>query len=198
MKIYIAGPMRGIPLFNFPAFNEAETRLRAAGHTPINPAARDVQEDGFDPAKDEAKPFDYYMRKDLPLVMDCDAVAVLPGWRQSKGARLEVHVAQECGLQILDAVTLEPLNETVLEEAQRLVYGDRQASYGHPAEDFARVAGMWRSLFGWNVTPHQVGQAMACVKLSRMAESPGKRDHYADLAGYAACAWRCVEREGNL
>jgi hypothetical protein len=195
MKIYIAGPMRGIKNFNFPAFFEAEERIRAACHSPVNPARRDVEQDGFNPASSEPRPFIEYMRLDLPMVMDCDAVAVLPGWRKSKGASLEVHVAVECGLDILDARTLEPLKETVLEEAQRLIHGDRQQDYGHPSIDFQRIAGMWRSLFGWECKPHHVGMAMAAVKLSRMVESPGKRDHYADLAGYAGCAWMCAEKE---
>jgi hypothetical protein len=108
MKIYIAGPMRGLPLYNFPAFMAAAERIRAFGHTPVNPAERDIVEDGFDPAKDEAKPFRFYMRHDLPLVMDCDAVAVLPGWEKSKGASLEVHVARECEIPIFEMESLEP------------------------------------------------------------------------------------------
>ena len=40
--IYIAGPMRGYPEFNFPAFYAAEERLRARGHAVFNPARRDV------------------------------------------------------------------------------------------------------------------------------------------------------------
>lgn len=38
MKVYIAGPMSGIPEFNYPAFNTAEGQLFVAGFMPLNPA----------------------------------------------------------------------------------------------------------------------------------------------------------------
>jgi len=38
MKIYIAGPMSGLPEFNYPAFHAADAELRALGHETLNPA----------------------------------------------------------------------------------------------------------------------------------------------------------------
>lgn len=100
MKLYLAGPMRGYPLFNFPAFHEAARLLREAGHEVWSPAEQDAELDGFDPVVSAPRPFVEYMRRDLPAVLASDAVVVLPGWEWSKGASLEAHVARECGISV--------------------------------------------------------------------------------------------------
>ncbi len=51
LKIYLAGPMRGQPMLNFPTFNATTALLRGNGHTVFNPAEGDIK-DGFDPATD--------------------------------------------------------------------------------------------------------------------------------------------------
>lgn len=196
MKLYIAGPMRGYPKYNFPAFFHAAQVLRAEGHAVFNPAERDVTEDGFDPEKDEPKSFRYYMQRDLPAVMDSDALVMLPGWRKSKGGRLESHVATECGLPLLN-LSLEPIKETVLEEAERIVGGDRNDAYGHPAVDFACIAAMWNAYlikrFGCgDLTSRDVAMLMIMLKTAREARKPG-RDNLVDIAGYARCAERLDE-----
>lgn len=78
------------------------------------------------------------------------------------------------------------MSETILQEAQRLVHGDRQAAYGHPIDDFTRTGRMWAAILGLEqVTPEQVGLCMIAVKLSRQCNKP-KRDNMTDAAGYAA------------
>ena len=77
------------------------------------------------------------------------------------------------------------MSETILQEAQRLVHGDRQADYGHPLDDFTRTAAMWSAILGYRVTAEQVGLCMCAVKISRECNRP-KRDNLTDLAGYAA------------
>ena len=87
--------------------------------------------------------------------------------------------------------------ESVLHEADRLVNGDRQDDYGPPWEDYARTVAIYHAMTG----RHTIDDAadgirfMVAVKLSRMAESPGKRDHYVDAAGYLDCLYRTIERE---
>ena len=90
-RIYISGPMTGLPDLNFPAFYAAADALRQAGHAPVNPA-----EIVTDPAAD----WQDCMRADIKALCDCDALALLPGWEKSKGAHLELHIAHRIGLEI--------------------------------------------------------------------------------------------------
>jgi hypothetical protein len=105
MKIYIAGPMSGVEDFNFPLFFETEKVLKELGYEVVNPAHNDGEtlEEALAMAGTPDKPnnsWGYYMRRDLPNVLDVDAICVLPNWRKSKGASLEVHVAEALGLPI--------------------------------------------------------------------------------------------------
>lgn len=74
-------------------------------------------------------------------------------------------------------------DETVLEEAQRLIYNDRNETYDHPLDNFRRIAAIWSVIFNAPVTEEQVGLAMVGVKLAREAYLP-KRDNLVDGAGY--------------
>lgn len=114
--IYVAGPMTGYPEFNFPAFRAATARLRGLGYEVRSPHEWDEEEHGGKaPSVEEAKPWAYYLRRDLRLLLDCEAVAVLPGWRDSRGACLEAHVASMLGMPIYDATTMEPVPDGQLE-----------------------------------------------------------------------------------
>jgi hypothetical protein len=177
--------MRGIPEFNFPAFFAAEERFAEQGWIVVNPARID-QIEGYDPGWSQ----EVYMRRDLRLVPTCDAIALLPGWRSSDGARKELSVARWCGLAVLDAETMAPLpDETVLEEAQRLVHGDRGDAYGPPTTDFARTGRMWGAILGIpDVAPEKVGLCMSALKISRECNKPS-RENRVDGAGY----WETVD-----
>lgn len=89
-RVYVAGPMTGIPELNFPAFHRAAASLRASGYTVINPA-----EINPDP---DAK-WEQCMREDIAQLVTCDAIALLPGWQKSRGATLEQHIAKQLGMR---------------------------------------------------------------------------------------------------
>ena len=93
MRFYICGPMTGIPGLNFPAFHAKAAELRVLGHEAVNPAEinPDLQADWHE-----------CMRADIKALCDCHAIALLPGWRQSKGATLEHDIALRLGLQVFD------------------------------------------------------------------------------------------------
>lgn len=109
MKIYIAGPMRGYELFNFPAFDEAAARGRALGHEVRSPADMD-REVGFDPNKGSdfsGNDMDAAIHRDVEAILAADAIALLPGWQKSTGATAEHRIALWAGKQVLDATTFE-------------------------------------------------------------------------------------------
>lgn len=202
MRLYVAGPMRGLPNLNFPAFDAATATLRAAGHSVFSPAERD-RALGFDETLETLEGFDLAaaMRDDLDhIVRIAEGIALLPGWERSKGATIERRVAEATGKRVFlfdgaGLVEAPPPPETVLEEAQRLVYGPRQNNYGHPADDFTRTGRMWAAILGVEVvTPAQVALCMCAVKISRECHRP-KRDNLTDLAGYAATLALVRERE---
>lgn len=112
MKVYLAGPMTGIPHFNYPAFHAAAASLRSDGHEVFNPAEHDIEMFGKDisnptgcavQAADEHG-FDRRaaLKADLAWICDhADAIALLPGWERSSGANAERALANALGLSIL-------------------------------------------------------------------------------------------------
>jgi len=113
-RIYVAGPMRGIVEFNFPAFHAATAKLRAEGWLVFNPAEKDNERHGVDISKgnvtgDEsiaARDHGFNLREALALDLDficreADAIALLPGWENSKGATAEHATAVALGLSVL-------------------------------------------------------------------------------------------------
>ncbi len=102
-SIYVAGPMRGLPEHNFPAFYAAADRFRRAGWVVRNPAEIGLEAFGNDPAAGGPA----YMRADLRAICDVDAMALLPGWERSTGARCEVVVGITLGLTFYDAEVME-------------------------------------------------------------------------------------------
>lgn len=212
MHVYLAGPMSGIEKFNYPAFNEAASVLRDLGYEVTNPVDLDNENGVSGVLSHQYGIIDdtgwaQCLARDLSAMLeaDVDAIVVLPGWHTSKGASLEVHVARTLGKEILSYPEMRPVadeealvsTETILEEAQRLVGGDRGDDYGHPRDDFAKTAGAWNALFGWDCTPAKVALAMIVVKLSRLQETPHKRDSIVDIAGYARTYEMVLEREGR-
>lgn len=74
-------------------------------------------------------------------------------------------------------------DESILQEAHRLVHGDRGADYGHPLDDFTKTAALFNTLRGTTLTAEDVALFMVCVKLSREANRH-KRDNLVDACGY--------------
>lgn len=113
MKYYLAGPMSGIPQFNFPTFFAAAENLRASGFDIVSPAEIDNEEDAgaalASPDGDltnhkhvSGKTWGDFLARDVKLVADdVQGIVLLPGWEESRGARLEAFLALTCGHKIL-------------------------------------------------------------------------------------------------
>jgi hypothetical protein len=90
--LYIAGPMRGKPDFNYPAFNDAARYLREDGWGVSNPAEH------F--GGDQSLPVPVYLREAARSLSECDGIVFLHGWWESEGAIMEYAIAQACGLHM--------------------------------------------------------------------------------------------------
>lgn len=99
MKLYISGPMTGLPGNNFNAFNTAAKVVRMLGHIPVNPVE-------INPDPDTS--WAMCLRADLKALCDCDGIVLLPGWEKSKGAQLELHVAHRLEMSVYFIDTLQP------------------------------------------------------------------------------------------
>jgi hypothetical protein len=140
------------------------------------------------------------MEWDLRAVLEADAVALLPGWRNSSGTAIELTVANAVGRDVYeyDRNTpgyLSPLvGESVAQEAFRLVRGQRRDDYGHPADNFTQTGRIWGAILNvGDIAPETVGLMMAGAKISRET-NVHKRDNLVDLCGYAETVAMVHER----
>lgn len=91
MKVYISGKITGDADYK-QKFANAEETARAVGFEVFNPAR----------VPDEGKPWEWYMKRDIKELMDCDAILLLKDWEESKGARLEAYIASQLKIKIYE------------------------------------------------------------------------------------------------
>lgn len=113
---YLAGPMTGIDKFNYPLFFQVAASLRELGYMVINPAEQDTPDvmravyasDGS-PGTTPGFTWGDALAHDVKLVADhVDALAVLPGWEESKGACTEVWLATICDKPVYEILRRDP------------------------------------------------------------------------------------------
>lgn len=113
-RIYLAGPMRGLPNFNFPRFHAVAKALRMDGHDVFSPAEKDNERHGTDISagnttgdeKIAAQQHGFNLRDALAMDLDyickqATTIALLPGWEKSTGAQAEWRTALALGLEIV-------------------------------------------------------------------------------------------------
>lgn len=213
MRLYVSGKMTGVPEHNFPAFREAAKNLAAAGYDVIDPSENfggrtdltrheymrlDIehvlQADGIALlpgwGSSEGAKLEVMIAEELGM-----PTASVTRWLDMADFKAGPGRILNAGGQKYSpreqAAAAEPAEqESILQEAQRLVVGDRGHQYGRPIQDFSRTAKMWDALFseklrpGAVFAPQDVGLGMIAVKLSREVNKH-KKDSLVDVAGYA-------------
>lgn len=129
-RIYLAGPMQGIPEFNFPRFHAVARSLRSQGHSVFNPADKDIERHGgtnisagnvsgdIDKAKSE---HGFSLRQALAedtqfICLEADCIVLLPGWEKSNGAQAEHRLAVALKSEGMEIVYMDETNCRLIEQ----------------------------------------------------------------------------------
>lgn len=105
LAIYISGGITGVENWQ-DIFMAAEQDLMLHLHArffifnPVN-IAKDLER-SFKVNIGKAPGYTDYMREDIKILARCNAICMLPGWKRSKGARLEYRIAKILNMQILE------------------------------------------------------------------------------------------------
>lgn len=115
-RLYLAGPMSGLPEHNYPAFHAAAVFYESQGYEVENPANNVVT----NPHEGEQL-WAAFMRLSIPQMLRCDCVVALDGWEQSRGAVLELYLARQLGIPCF---AHHQLQETFLQHPMEVQEGE--------------------------------------------------------------------------
>ena len=135
--VYISGPMRSVPGYNYPLFHDVEEWLTGAKARRTLGVGRDVKP--LNPARnfngDTTLPIRKYLSLALRQVQDCQAILLLPDWQHSEGARLEAQTAMDCGL---DFWLWEPETKSAVPASRSMIEKTLDATELPPAMETRR------------------------------------------------------------
>lgn len=210
---YLTGPMTGKENHNHDEFHRIAKILRDAGIEIDNPAEH------FGGVTDGIA-MSEFLRADINAICKMGAVIVMPGWPESRGSNIEILFAWYCGIPVYSYCEVEdgrgfvllPIDtkpsilpyqtdtaddkdeRSICEIADSLINGARRSTYGHPLDDYSRVAGCVNSNFSHYLRPGQGFKAedipiiIEFMKISRETFCP-KRGNRVDGCGY----WGVIE-----
>lgn len=95
LKVYLSGPMTGLPNKNKDEFDRYAFTLRTKGFLVVSPVEMDDNPDqGYDNV--------YYrcLKAAVAAMLTCEVVVILPGWKESKGAVVEVDLANSLKMPV--------------------------------------------------------------------------------------------------
>jgi len=208
LKVYLAGPMRGLPHLNFPMFDKVAAVLRKQGYKVITPAEISREMDGFNEETNKnVRPVWEYLARDIELLRDCDLICFLRGWEQSTGSLAEIAYINALGraacVRYYDpesrSMVLEPLCGSSYEQTGRRIgklVAEKKAAYGDSIE---RSRGIMKILYPDGVPPEKFDDALIMLRVidkqcristdkDAFGESP-----WSDIIGYALRALNLVQ-----
>lgn len=108
MKIYIAGPMHGMPDFNYPTFDHWARLHRGVGWDVVNPTEIGAAFGTPDEISADPDLFAEVMKAERKALTQCDAIFLLKGWEHSAGARKELALAIDfdCEIHLAPEITI--------------------------------------------------------------------------------------------
>lgn len=83
---------------------------------------------------------------------------------------------------------------SVLQEADKIVNGERQADYSDPVKNFEHIAVIASTILKKDISPSDCCVVLMAVKLAR-EQFKHKRDNLVDLAGYTEILNRIKESQ---
>ena len=123
MKIYLAGPMRGYPKWNADAFDRLQKQWEEAGHDVWSPIEMDrkrgvnpseLTEDHLDEIGRDRCWLSSVLISDLKAIAHCEGIALLSGWEESQGAKVEVAYGLFLEMKFFFAETMKEVSSKIL------------------------------------------------------------------------------------
>ena len=102
MNLYVIGPVTGKPSLNIAEFSRVKEALRIAGHKARIPHEFvDIEWSWHDAMRISIREMLRFRRLNTPMFPShrYDAIAMLDGWEESKGARIEHDLAEALGIE---------------------------------------------------------------------------------------------------
>lgn len=126
-----------------------------------------------------------------------DKAFFAPGWQDDDDCVAEHEKCRRRGIEIIyDGLPEVTDREKLLDEAKRIVCGDRDQQYGKPEDNFEKISKLWSYYLTYPISKGDVAMMMILLKVAREGEKH-KNDNLVDIAGYAACVAECENCEGE-